>query len=79
MFIYTLIKLEDNSDYVFLGTYKSLKVAKEIAQLDILSESKELLKWIREVGIDDGNENVARYKGNYYSCTYKIHKSLLVE
>jgi hypothetical protein len=79
MLIHTLIKLEIDSEYILLGIYMSLSGAKEMARLDILSESKEPLRWTRGVGVDDASEYVARYKGTYYSCTYKIHKSLLEE
>lgn len=77
MFIHTLIKLEVDSEYRLLGIYKSLSAAKEMARLDISSESEKPLRWTREVNVDDASEYVARYKGTYYSCTYKIHTSIL--
>jgi hypothetical protein len=79
MLIHTLIKLEVDSEYILLGIYMSLSGAKEMARLDILSESKKPLRWTREVGTDDASEYVARYKGTYYSCTYKIHTNVLEE
>lgn len=86
MFIYTLIKLEPNQcgtqDYSLIGTYKSLKDTKEIAEVDALvdalSEDLEVSKWERVIGEDDNTEYMCEYKSKYYSCTYKVHQSILV-
>lgn len=83
MNIYILIKSEHNQcgthGYTVLGTYKSLKDAQEVALIDSLSEDLKMSEWEMEVGVDDTTEYVATCSSRYYSCTYKVHKSLLTE